>query len=132
VPITSAFFSKKPIARCFAVIGLIALTYPAVENWSIGFDRIAQMRVKAVVAIENTVDRAKADRAAAESEYTETQGRSSAKRTELRTGIATRDQNIASMDPNLRLPELRTIATWIKSARPVALCANNASCRDRQ
>lgn len=102
VPIISAFYRKKLTTRCIVLASVAMFTWPAAENWTLGFDRIAQMRVKQIVEHDNIVSKARAAQTTAGDAYLETNKRTEAKRDELRNSITVRDQNIASLNGQLK------------------------------
>jgi hypothetical protein len=57
VPFASAIYSKKIQARIMAIIGMLALSGVAVENWMFGFERTVNFRAQTVnVARQKLMD----------------------------------------------------------------------------
>jgi hypothetical protein len=50
VPLASVIFHRRTVTQFTAVIGLVALGYLAVENWTFGFERIVDLRLNPVNA----------------------------------------------------------------------------------
>src|SRR5215467_15999690 len=48
VPLASVFFHKHKLMQGIAIVGIAALGYLAVENWTFGFERIVDLRLKSV------------------------------------------------------------------------------------
>ena len=47
-PLTSVFYHRHKLIQGVAILGILALGYLAVENWSFGFERIVDLRLKPV------------------------------------------------------------------------------------
>jgi hypothetical protein len=50
VPLASVIFQKHKLIQGVAIGGIVALGYLAAENWMFGFERIVDLRLKAVNA----------------------------------------------------------------------------------
>jgi hypothetical protein len=61
VPLASALFNKHKLIQGIAILGIVALGYLAVENWTFGFERIVDLRLKSVNAASRELSRAEAD-----------------------------------------------------------------------
>jgi hypothetical protein len=101
VPLASVIFHKHKMMRGLAALGIVALGYLAVENWTFGFERIVELRLKPVSAAASELARAEADLSAlmAQSKQMSTSG--THQRDELRRGIDQRDASIAVLSAQL-------------------------------
>jgi hypothetical protein len=61
VPLASALFHRHKVMQSIALVGIVALGYLAVENWSFGFERIVDLRLKPVNAANRELSRAEAE-----------------------------------------------------------------------
>jgi hypothetical protein len=61
VPLASALFHKHKLIQVVALSGILALGYLAVENWTFGFERIVELRLKPVNFAAENLARAEAD-----------------------------------------------------------------------
>lgn len=95
VPIASAFYRRGKVIRCLCLLAIFALSYLAIENWTIGFERLFSTRLSDVMTAASAVARAEADQLSLESE--DDQGASARKREELRTGVTAREASIAAL-----------------------------------
>src|SRR5262245_18434891 len=48
VPLASVIYHKHKLMQGIAILGIFALGYLAVENWTFGFERIVDLRLKPV------------------------------------------------------------------------------------
>jgi hypothetical protein len=101
VPLASVIYDKHRLMQGVAAVGLLALAYLAVENWTFGFERVVDLRLKPVNASARELQLAEAEllRLNGQREYigaSRTQ-----KRNELRTGISQRDASIAEITAQL-------------------------------
>src|SRR5262249_60897702 len=48
VPLASVIYHKHKLMQAIAILGILALGYLAVENWTFGFERIVDLRLKPV------------------------------------------------------------------------------------
>jgi hypothetical protein len=94
VPLASAIFQKRKLVQSVAVLGILALGYLAVENWTFGFERVVDLRLKSVNASSRDLESAelalanlRAQRARAASDGRE-------KREELRKSLLNSDDAI--------------------------------------
>jgi hypothetical protein len=97
VPLASVVFRKHKFMQGVAILGILALGYLAVENWTFGFERIVDMRLKPVTAAAQELSRAQADLSALEEHRKQGTTSSRQKRDELRRGIDQRDGSIAEL-----------------------------------
>ena len=97
VPLTSVLFYKHKVMQCVAILGLAALGYLAVENWIFGFERIVDLRLKAVNASTLELITAKANLSTLEEQHKGITEGSRQKRDELRRAIEQRDTSIANI-----------------------------------
>jgi len=102
VPLASVVYDKHRFMQAVAVLGIIALGYIAVENWSFGFERVVDLRLKAVNAASRDMQRAEAEFSRLKEQHDHSAAASSQKRDELRTGIDRRDAAIADVAAQLR------------------------------
>jgi hypothetical protein len=100
VPLASAFFYRSKAIRCLCLLAILALSYLAIENWTIGFERLFSMRLNEVMAAASAVARAEADRLALDSENN--QEANAGKRAELRAGVKARETSIAALADQVR------------------------------
>jgi hypothetical protein len=61
VPLASAVYDKHRVMQAVAVLGILALGYLALENWTFGFDRVVDLRLKPVNAAARELARAEAE-----------------------------------------------------------------------
>jgi hypothetical protein len=61
VPLASVIFHKHKLMQGVAILGIFALGYLAVENWTFGFERIVDLRLKPVNTTKAEVLRAADD-----------------------------------------------------------------------
>jgi hypothetical protein len=86
-----------------AIVGLVALGYLAAENWTFGFERIVDLRLKGVNAASRELSRTDAERAALverRQQMTTTDGQ---KRDELRRGADQRDVSMTELRKQIRV-----------------------------
>jgi hypothetical protein len=100
VPLASVIFHKHKL-KGIAVVGIVALGYPAVENWAFGFERIVDLRLKPVSAAERELSRADGELAVLLKRREEMKATNSQKREELRRGLEQRDASIAVLTEQL-------------------------------
>jgi hypothetical protein len=101
VPLASALFNKHKLIQGIAILGIVALGYLAVENWTFGFERIVDLRLKSVNAASRELSRAEADLAALVERRKQMTSTDSQKRDELRRGINQRENSIAELSKQL-------------------------------
>src|SRR6267143_1274409 len=101
VPLASVIYDKHKFMQGIAILGIVSLGYLAVENWTFGFERIVDLRLKDVNVASRELSRAEAALSALR-EHREQMGASSnQKRDELRHGIDKRDASIAELTVQL-------------------------------
>jgi hypothetical protein len=100
VPLVSAFFHRSKMVRCLCLLAIVALSYLAIENWTIGFERLFSMRLDEVMTALSAVTRAEADQLVLEKEYDKEAD--AEKRAELRIGVKTREASIAALGDQVR------------------------------
>ena len=61
VPLASVIYHKHKLMQAVALLGIVALGYVAAENWTFGFDRIVELRLKPVSVASRELSRAKDD-----------------------------------------------------------------------
>jgi hypothetical protein len=101
VPLASVLFHKHKVMQCVAILGLAALGYLAVENWTFGFERIVDLRLKPVNASARELLSAKANLSTLEEQHKQITGGSRQKRDELRRAIEQRDNSIANISKQI-------------------------------
>jgi hypothetical protein len=101
VPLASVIFYKHRFVQGLATVGIVALGYLAAENWTFGFERIVDLRLKSVNIASRELSRADAELAALverRRQMTTTDGQ---KRDELRRGTDQRKASIAELTAQL-------------------------------
>jgi hypothetical protein len=58
VPLASVIFQKHKVIQGISIAGIVALGYLAAENWMFGFERIVDLRLKAVNGASRELTRA--------------------------------------------------------------------------
>ena len=101
VPLASVIYYKHKFMQCVAFLGIVALGYLAVENWTFGFDRIVDLRVKPVNAARAEVLRAEDELSALVDQRKRMTTSDGQKRDELRRGINQRDGSIDGLTAQL-------------------------------
>jgi hypothetical protein len=101
VPLASVIFHKHKLMQGIAILGLMALGYLAVENWTFGFERIVDLRLKTVNSASRELSRAEADLAALLKRREEIATTTGEKREELRRGVGQRDASIGELTTQL-------------------------------
>ncbi len=61
VPLASVIYDKHKFMQGIAVLGIVSLGYLAVENWTFGFERIVDLRLKHVNTASRELSRAEAE-----------------------------------------------------------------------
>jgi hypothetical protein len=102
VPLSSVIFHKHKLTQGVAILGILALGYLAVENWTFGFERIVDLRLKPVNTANGELSRAEAELAALVDQRKRMTSSSSQKRDELRGGNEQRDASIAGLSTQIR------------------------------
>jgi hypothetical protein len=101
VPLASVIYEKHKFMQLVAVLGILALGYVAVENWTFGFERIVDLRLKTVNAASRELSRVESDLSALVDQRNQLASSGGEKRQELRRGIGQRDASIAELTSQL-------------------------------
>jgi hypothetical protein len=101
VPLASVIFHKHKLMQGIAIVGIVALGYLAAENWTFGFERIVDLRLKSVNAAAREQSRADAELATLVEHHKQMTTTDSQKRDELRRGVDQRDSRIAELTKQL-------------------------------
>jgi hypothetical protein len=101
VPLASVVYEKHRFMQLVAILGVSALGYLAVENWTFGFERIVDLRLKAVNAASRELSRVENNLSALVEHRNQVESTSGGKREELRRGIGQRDANINELTSQL-------------------------------
>jgi hypothetical protein len=97
IPLASAIFHKKRYMQAIATVGILSLGYLAVENWTFGFERIVDLRLKSVNPAHRNLALADSNLKALLEEQKQITDSGDKKREELRRGIAQRDDSIKEL-----------------------------------
>jgi hypothetical protein len=97
VPLASVIFHKHKLMQGIAILGILALGYLAAENWTFGFERIVDLRLKTVNTASREQSRADAELATLVERRKQMTTTDSQKREELRRGVDQRDTRIAEL-----------------------------------
>ena len=81
--------------------GIACLSYLAIENWTFGFERIVDLRLKSVNTASSELSRAEGELAALVDQRKRMTSSSGQKRDELRSGINQRDGSIDGLTVQL-------------------------------
>jgi hypothetical protein len=123
VPLASVVFRRHKLIQGVAILGIVALGYLAVENWTFGFERIVDLRLKPVNTASRELTRAQADLSALEDHSRRMTTSNGQKRDELRRGIVQRDDSITGFTAQLskeaeihqrNLEEIREVCRLIR------------------
>jgi hypothetical protein len=101
IPLASVIYHKRSFMQGIAILGLLVLGYLAVENWTFGFERIVDLRLKCVNVASRELSRTEANLLALEEQRKQVTTSSGQKRNELRRGIDQRDASIAELTTQL-------------------------------
>jgi hypothetical protein len=101
VPLASVIFHKHKFVQGLAIVGIVALGYLAAENWTFGFERIVDLRLKSVNIASRKLSRADAELAALVERRRQMTTTDSQKRDELRGGADQRTTSIAELTAQL-------------------------------
>jgi hypothetical protein len=101
VPLASVVFHKHKFMQVVAFVGIAALGYLAVENWTFGFERIVDLRLKSVNTASREQSRADAELATLVERRKKMTMTDSQKRDELRRGVDQRDARSAELTEQL-------------------------------
>jgi hypothetical protein len=97
VPLASVIYHKHKFMQLVAILGILALGYLAVENWTFGFERIVDLRLKTVNTASRELSRVEGDLSALLNQRDQLARSGEQKRQELRRGIEQRDASIAEL-----------------------------------
>src|SRR4051794_7136444 len=97
VPLASVLYHKHKLMQGIAILGILALGYLAVENWTFGFERIVDLRLKPVNAARADALRAEDELSALVDQRERMTTGSGQKRDELRRGMEQRDRSVAEL-----------------------------------
>lgn len=103
VPLASVIYHKHKLMQAVAIVGIGGLGYLAVENWTFGFERIVELRLKPVSAASRELSNAKAVLTALQNQRQQRMKANDQKRDELRGGADRRDASIAQLTAQLGL-----------------------------
>jgi hypothetical protein len=101
VPLASVIFHKHKLMQGIAILGIFALGYLAVENWTFGFERIVDLRLKPVNTARADALRAEDELSALVDQHKRMTTSDGQKRDELRRGINQRDASIDGLTAQL-------------------------------
>jgi cell division protein FtsB len=101
VPLASVIFHKHKLMQGVAILGIFALGYLAVENWTFGFERIVDLRLKPVNTTKAEVLRAADELLGLVDQRVRMTTSNAQKRDELRRGIIQRDNSIGGLTAQL-------------------------------
>jgi hypothetical protein len=83
VPLASVVYNKRSIMKIIALSGIAALGYLAVENWTFGFERVVDLRLKPVKVAQQKLNKAEFDLTSARQERDQLAAGAKEKREEL-------------------------------------------------
>jgi hypothetical protein len=102
IPLTSVIFRRHTVMQIVALVGIIVLAGLAFENWTFGFERIVQLRLKPVneakIALLQVQDR----RDNLVQQHKDSAGGNVDKRNELRQGVKDRKDAIEAEEKSHR------------------------------
>jgi hypothetical protein len=101
VPLSSVIFHRHKLTQVVAVSGILALSYLAIENWTFGFERIVDLRLKSVNTASSELSRTEGELVALVDQRKRMTSSSGQKRDELRSGINQRDGSIDGLTVQL-------------------------------
>jgi hypothetical protein len=101
VPLASAIFHKHWLMMMVALVGIISLGYIAVENWTFGFERVVDLRLKPVKTAIREVQRAEAELSRLREQGERLVADAGRKREEMRAGAAQHDGGISDLTAQL-------------------------------
>jgi len=101
VPLASVLYHKHKLMQGIAILGILALGYLAIENWTFGFERIVDLRLKSVNTASSELSRAEADLATLVDQSKRMTTSNGQKRDDLRRGVEQRDASIAELSIQL-------------------------------
>jgi hypothetical protein len=94
VPLASVLFHRSRVMQAVALVGIVVLGYLAVENWTFGFERIVELRLRPVSAAGLLLSQAQAHQTDLIHQREAANTGESVKREELRRGIKDREDSI--------------------------------------
>jgi hypothetical protein len=94
VPLASVVYHKHKLIQVVAVSGILALGYLAVENWTFGFERIVELRLKPVNLAAQDLARAESDLNGLQLQRDRLAAGSKEKREELGKSLSLWDESI--------------------------------------
>jgi hypothetical protein len=97
VPLASAIFHKHKLVQGLAALAILALSYLAVENWSIGFERLFGLRFNELTALMEVIAKAEASYSGLQKENVQITAADDQKRKELADEWSARNANIESL-----------------------------------
>src|SRR5262249_14351785 len=97
VPLASVLYHKHKLMQGVAILGIMALGYLAVENWTFGFERIVDLRLKPVNTASRELLRADREHSALLERRKPMMTNTHEKREELGRGIDKRNAGIAEL-----------------------------------
>jgi len=101
VPLATVIFHKHKLMQGIAIVGIVALGYLAAENWTFGFERVVDLRLKTVNVASREQSRADAELATLVERRKQMTTTDSQKRDELRRGVDQRDSRIVELAAQL-------------------------------
>jgi hypothetical protein len=101
VPLASVVYNKHKLIQALATLGILALGYLAVENWTFGFERIVELRLKPVNLAAQDLVRAESDLKGLQLQRDRLAAGSKEKREELGKSLAVWDESIGRNNAQL-------------------------------
>jgi hypothetical protein len=101
VPLASVIFHKHKLMQGIAILGIVALGYLAAENWTFGFERIVDLRLKSVNIASREQASSDAKLAILVERRRQMTTADGQKRDELRRGVDERDTKISELTEQL-------------------------------
>jgi hypothetical protein len=101
VPLASVLYYKHKLMQGVAILGIAALGYLAVENWTFGFERIVDLRLKPVNTARADALRAEDELSALVDQRERMRTSDGQKRDERRLGIGQHDESIGGLTAQL-------------------------------
>lgn len=95
VPLASVVYHKHKLIQIVAILGILALGYLAVENWTFGFERIVDLRLKSVNLAAQDLSLAESDFNALQLQRDRMASGSKEKRQELGKSLTQWDESIS-------------------------------------
>jgi hypothetical protein len=101
VPLASAVYQKQRLVQSVAILGIMALGYLAVENWTFGFERIVDLRLKPVNSASRDLEGAQQALAGLQAQKERTLAASREKQEQLRNSLLNLDETIEKNNDQL-------------------------------